>query len=456
MVAGAAAAPGLSVLWLPGLCWVAALGWSLRRGWSQGVAWFATGLASAAVSWVLPMREPAVLDPERVVTVVVERTGPWRDRGDSFQAAARARAVRQRSEVDLRPLELMVFWPGEGAPPPEPKLLRMRGYLHPPARFFNGFEEPASRVWFFALESSRLAEAIPMRASRFARAAQAYCRGLRSALDAALPAAHRGGTPGQSLAGALVLGDAGRLAPSTAAAMRRHGLAHLTAASGLHVGIVAGFWLLLCGAGPSPIRTFVPACAVLLFVAVIGMQPPLARAACCLGFAIAARVVGRLPPAGSVLAFSAQALVLLDPRLATHLGFQLSYAATAGILALEGPLDQALRPLPRWLRGGLAVSLAAQLATTPFLVARFAVLPILAPLWNLLFVPWTSLLLVVGAVWGAADALWPGTLPPGVLDGLAWPVGLLESVSPRLGSVLPLHAPLATSAPARFGSGVRW
>src|SRR6185295_18710806 len=59
-------------------------------------------------------------------------------------------------------------------------------------------------------------------------------------------------------------------------------------------------------------------------------------------------------------------LLLLDPALASAVGFGLSVLATAGILLLAPAWRDALcRWLPRWLAEAIAVPAAAQLACTP-------------------------------------------------------------------------------------------
>ena len=59
-------------------------------------------------------------------------------------------------------------------------------------------------------------------------------------------------------------------------------------------------------------------------------------------------------------------LLLVDPGLATSVGFALSVLATAGILLLApGWRDALARWLPRWVAEAIAVPAAAQLACTP-------------------------------------------------------------------------------------------
>ena len=61
----------------------------------------------------------------------------------------------------------------------------------------------------------------------------------------------------------------------------------------------------------------------------------------------------------------------LDPRAWQDVGWQLSFAAVAGIFALARPLAGALRGLPEPLRMGAALTVAATLATAPLMAFHF-------------------------------------------------------------------------------------
>jgi competence protein ComEC len=159
---------------------------------------------------------------------------------------------------------------------------------------------------------------------------------------------------------------------------------------------------------------------------------------------IAARLARRQPSSLNALALSAGGLVAASPALVDDLSFQLTVAATAGVVGL-GPWLAV-----RWGHGAIATALAAcagaQLATLPFTVPAFSVLPLVGAALNLVAVPWTGLCLVLGLGWAVvalAEPAWGAMLVPW-FDPLARPFGWLAA--------LPAHpsvsAPLALGVPA--------
>jgi competence protein ComEC len=123
------------------------------------------------------------------------------------------------------------------------------------------------------------------------------------------------------------------------------------------------------------------------------------------------------------LAAAGVALLLVEPSLLSDLGFRLSFAATAGILLLAPGLRRAWGSRG-WAANALSISVAAQLATLPITVSAFSTVPLLAPVLNLLFVPWTGVCLLAGALWLVVR--WLGApIDPGWLEPLAWPFSLL-------------------------------
>jgi competence protein ComEC len=110
-------------------------------------------------------------------------------------------------------------------------------------------------------------------------------------------------------------------------------------------------------------------------------------------------------------------LVLVDPGLATSVGFALSVLATAGILVVAPGLRDALgRWLPRWLAEAVAVPLAAQLACTPVVAAISGQVSLVAVASNVLVAPAVgpaTVLGLAGGLLGLASGLagrGPGTL----------------------------------------------
>ena len=88
--------------------------------------------------------------------------------------------------------------------------------------------------------------------------------------------------------------------------------------------------------------------------------------------AVAAVGVAAGRPASTLrtLALGVTAMVLVDPLLTTSLGFRLSVLGAGGIVVGAGRLERRL-PGPRWLAAPLAVTVSAQAAVSPLLVATF-------------------------------------------------------------------------------------
>jgi competence protein ComEC len=183
-----------------------------------------------------------------------------------------------------------------------------------------------------------------------------------------------------------------------------------------------------------------------LYTVLAGGGASVVRAAVMGGVALVARETGRPGSAATALGLAVAGLLLLDPQMAPDVGFQLSVAATAGLLAWGTPLTERLRrALParggRWLAETLGVSLAAQAATLPLILLHFGRLSLLSPLANLLVAPLVAPAMLVGVLaLGAGLAAMVGV--PGFavapLAAAAWLVlGAMVGVADLLAS-LPL------------------
>lgn len=215
------------------------------------------------------------------------------------------------------------------------------------------------------------------------RVAGAIRAHLRAAC-AGLPSDERGLVPG------LVIGDVSRMPPSLTDAFRVSGLTHLNAVSGENCAVMLGavvFGVRRAGLGRRA-RVVVCAAALVAFVVVARPSPSVLRATAMGAAALAAVALGRRPQPLPLLSLAVVGLVLVDPFLARQVGFALSVAATAAILLLAPPLTRRFaRRLPRPVAAAVAVSIAAQVACTPLLVAVFGQLTPWAVPANLLAAP---------------------------------------------------------------------
>jgi len=226
-----------------------------------------------------------------------------------------------------------------------------------------------------------------------------------------------------SLLAGLVLGDDRAQSASTADDFRAAGLGHLLAVSGQNVAFV------LAAAAPAlgrlRYRWRFPLTLLLLgfFAIVTRFEPSVLRATVMAGGSALAAARGRQAGGARLLAVTVAGLVVLDPFLVHRAAFRLSVAASAGILVAAGALAGAI-PGPRLFRETAGVTLAAQAAVTPLLLAGFGPVPVAALPANLLAAPVAGPLMV----WGVTGGLVAGILgspvdavihaPTGV--GLRW------------------------------------
>jgi competence protein ComEC len=171
----------------------------------------------------------------------------------------------------------------------------------------------------------------------------------------------------------LALGDDSRLDPVLERDFRATGLSHLLVVSGENVAMVLAPMVALGAAlrwSRWP-RFALGLGTVAFFVVLTGAEPSVMRAGVMAGLALIGVLLGRPRSTGSILAGAVVVLLVIDPALVWSVGFQLSVAATAGMVALATPISQRLRFLPGSLALATGATLAAQVGVTPLLLYYF-------------------------------------------------------------------------------------
>ncbi len=238
--------------------------------------------------------------------------------------------------------------------------------------------------------------------------------------DAVSTRVHRLYGARSQLVDAVVLGRRDGIDPSLRAAFANSGLAHILAISGLHVGVLAG-WVLLLGRLVVGKRNawWLSSIVVWCYVALIAFPAPATRAAAFVSVHGLARTRQRHPPPGAVLAVALLLVLAVDPSAATSVGAWLSAAAVWGArLGTES--------LPRFRL--LGASVGATVATAPITAWVFGSVAPVGVLANLVAVPLAGV-----AVPGLFLSLFLGET---MAAGTGLVLATLELVS-RIGSTLP-------------------
>ncbi len=230
--------------------------------------------------------------------------------------------------------------------------------------------------------------------------------GARGWVDRVRRRAERGIVAGQprdraAVARGMVLGQDETIDPLVVDDFRRSGLGHLLAVSGQNVVLLCALAMpLLTRTG---LRARVAALILLVaaYVLVAGAGPSLQRAAAMAIAGLAALAVGRVRSRWYALLLAAAVTLAYDPRAAAEPGWQLSFAAVAGILLLAPPLRRRLGGLPRPLAEGAAMTLAATLATAPIAGHHFEAVSVAGLIANLVALPLVAPIVWLGMVQSA-------------------------------------------------------
>lgn len=216
--------------------------------------------------------------------------------------------------------------------------------------------------------------------------------------------------PQSSLLGAMILGDKKQLSEELKEKLNLAGVRHITAVSGLHVGILTSILMpLLIGLGFWRQQAFYFAIILMtIFIIMTGLQPSAIRAGIMAGFFLLAQYLGRISVSNRIIIFTAAVMLVQNPFiLKLDVGFQLSFLAMMGIIYFSPILEDWLREVPQkfQLKNLLAITLSAQIFTLPILIYNFGYFSLVAPLTNILIVPLLPYIMGLGFIFGLAGII---------------------------------------------------
>ena len=226
---------------------------------------------------------------------------------------------------------------------------------------------------------------------------------------------------------AFVTGSKESIGKSTKETFRSSGAAHLLALSGLHVGILfmilnritALFSLTLAA---RRMRVLVVVGCTAAFLAITGFIPSLARAIIMAAICSIAKVWGYRIARAETLVITAFLLICYNPQVVASIGFQLSFAAMAGIMLIMPTLSESLkRVMERWRGRGtssriicwcaeriaapLLLTISCQITTLPLCLYYFQSFSNYYLITNLIAIPVVAITLYMLTAALAIDAL---------------------------------------------------
>lgn len=208
-------------------------------------------------------------------------------------------------------------------------------------------------------------------------------------------------SPAGNIVSAMTLGTKSEETEEVMEEFNKTGTSHVIAVSGYHMVIVAAILIfLLQHLGVGRIRRFyLVLLGIFCFVILSGSQSSAIRSAIMAGVFLFATQIGRGGNAFRILIFSAAVMILANPYiLAGDIGFQLSFLATFGLVAILPILEKRCGKLPKLagVKGILLTTLAAQVAVFPILLLNFGQFSLLSFIANILILPTVPIVMIGG------------------------------------------------------------
>lgn len=201
-------------------------------------------------------------------------------------------------------------------------------------------------------------------------------------------------SPSSSLLLGIIFGIKEQMPKDFTNNLRTSGVFHVIAASGMNVTLVGGF-----------ISTFfafflrrqiaigLSILGIIFYAILAGLEPSIIRASIMGIFVFSAQILGRQTLAINGLVLAGFGMLFIDPTLLSDVGFQLSFAATLGILYIK--------PIFETKNGAVSeilTTITAQIATLPILLANFGLYSIYSVLINALVLWTVPILMMIGGI----------------------------------------------------------
>lgn len=257
--------------------------------------------------------------------------------------------------------------------------------------------------------------------------------------------------PYAALANGMLLGIESNIPDDVRERFNDTSASHVIVISGSNVALITGVLLAMSAWLLGRRAAWMAALAgIAIFTLLVGAEPSVLRAALMGVLVVVAAALGRQSTALVSLGAACLVMAAFRPHVLWDVGFQMSAAATAGLVLVAPRLSsgletfyparesasggsQALRAAVGLLGESLAITLGASLAVLPLILFHFHRLSLVGVFTNLLIVPVQPLILFAGsaALLVGLAGLWPlaQLLFWGAWIGLAWTVAVVDATA---------------------------
>ena len=259
--------------------------------------------------------------------------------------------------------------------------------------------------------------------------------------------------PEAALLSGILLGLDNGMAAGLQNDFRDTGTSHIIAISGFNISLIAAIFASLFGRVLGKrLGTLAAVTAIALYTLLVGADAAVLRAALMGGMAIMVRQSGRVMTGVNSLVLTAAGMTFANPLILSDVGFQLSFAATLGLVLYAEPLTNLFaRMASRYLRvsvvrrilpvisDAVLLTLAAQITTLPVILFHFGRLSLTAFIVNPLILPVQPAVMILGGLSVLAGTAWPAAgrlLAYLVYPFTAFTIRIVEAFADLRGGVL--------------------
>lgn len=199
---------------------------------------------------------------------------------------------------------------------------------------------------------------------------------------------------------AYLLGDRSEMKKESIDVYSKSGIMHLIAISGMHIallfGIIFNLLTLMMKSGNRKTIIIISLLFVWFFGCLVGLTSSVFRSCLMITIYYCFELLKRTGSIYHSMALSAFIILLCDPNEIYSVGFQLSYIAVFFIVWLSPILIYHMKSknkkIDKWIVNPLAVTLAAQIGTLPFVLFYFHQFSLLSIPINILIIPYTFII----------------------------------------------------------------
>jgi len=198
------------------------------------------------------------------------------------------------------------------------------------------------------------------------------------------------------------------------------GISHIIVVSGYHATVITKIFGDLTQSWPRKLSFLVGTFILFTFVILTGAVASVIRASLMAWLFLLAIILGRMGNIFKIFVFTCLIMVLLNPLILLYdFGFQLSALSVVGLIFVTPFFEKKLASLGKIISTTLGATFGAQVMTLPILIYKFGTVSLIAPLANLLIVPFTPLVMGIGFIamicasiyfWLGEIVIWPAWL----------------------------------------------